>query len=59
VSDANPQQAQTLWGTSEVVEFKNADGVPLEAALYKPENFDPHRKYPLMVYIYERLTQNV
>jgi len=27
VSDANPQQAQTLWGTSEVVEFKNADGV--------------------------------
>ena len=59
VSNANPQQAQTLWGTSEVVEFKNADGVPLQAALYKPENFDPHRQYPLMVYIYERLTDRV
>jgi len=33
VSNANPQQAQILWGTSEVVEFKNADGVPLTAAL--------------------------
>ncbi|HTS28447.1 MAG TPA: prolyl oligopeptidase family serine peptidase [Bryobacteraceae bacterium] len=59
VSDVNPQKSKLLWGTSEVVEFKNADGVPLTAALYKPENFDPHRKYPMMVYIYEKLTQNV
>ena len=59
VSDANPQKAGLLWGTSEVVQFKNADGVPLQAALYKPENFDPTKKYPMMVYIYERLTQNV
>ena len=59
VSDANPQKANLLWGTSEVVQFKNADGVPLTGALYKPENFDPTKKYPMMVYIYERLTQNV
>jgi dipeptidyl aminopeptidase/acylaminoacyl peptidase len=59
VSDANPQKAHLLWGTSEVVQFKNADGVPLSGALYKPENFDPKKKYPMMVYIYEKLTQNV
>jgi dipeptidyl aminopeptidase/acylaminoacyl peptidase len=59
VSNANPQQAQINWGTSEVVSFKNADGVALSAALYKPENFDPKKKYPMMVYIYEKLTQNV
>ncbi|MBZ5623196.1 MAG: prolyl oligopeptidase family serine peptidase [Acidobacteriia bacterium] len=59
VSDVNPQKSKLLWGTSEVVEYKNADGVPLQAALYKPENFDPHKKYPMMVYIYEKLTQNV
>jgi dipeptidyl aminopeptidase/acylaminoacyl peptidase len=59
VSDANPQKAKLLWGTSEIVGFKNADGVPLTAALYKPENFDIKKKYPMMVYIYERLTQNV
>ena len=59
VSHANPQQSGLMWGTSEVVNYRNADGVPLTAALYKPENFDPKKKYPLMVYIYEKLTQNV
>ena len=59
VSDANPQKAGMLWGNSELVPYKNADGVSLQAALYKPENFDPKKKYPMMVYIYERLTQNV
>jgi dipeptidyl aminopeptidase/acylaminoacyl peptidase len=59
VSNANPQKAQLNWGTSEVVPFKNSDGVPLTAALYKPENFDAAKKYPMIVYIYEKLTQNV
>ena len=59
VSDANPQKAGLLWGNAELVPFKNADGVALQAALYKPENFDAKKKYPMMVYIYERLTQNV
>ena len=59
VSDANPQMAGLLWGPSEVVRFNNADGVPLTGALYKPANFDPRKKYPMMVYIYERMTQNV
>jgi len=59
VSNADPQKAGLLWGTSELMAYKNADGVPLTASLFKPENFDPHKKYPMMVYIYERLTQNV
>lgn len=58
-TDANPQMAKLLWGTGELIHYRNADGVPLEAALYKPENFDPSKKYPMMIYIYERLTQNV
>jgi dipeptidyl aminopeptidase/acylaminoacyl peptidase len=59
VSNANPQQARLLWGTAELIPYRNADGVALQAALYKPENFDPHKKYPMMVYLYEKLTQNV
>jgi dipeptidyl aminopeptidase/acylaminoacyl peptidase len=27
--------------------------------LYKPDNFDPAKKYPMIVYIYERLSQNL
>jgi dipeptidyl aminopeptidase/acylaminoacyl peptidase len=56
VSDANPQKADLLWGTAELVRFKNADGVPLSGILIKPEDFDPSKKYPMMVYIYEKLS---
>lgn len=59
VTDANPQQAQILWGSGELIRYRNADGVELQAALYKPENFDPTKKYPMLVYLYERLSQNV
>lgn len=59
ISNANPQQSQYTWGTPELIGFKNADGVPLQATLYKPENMTPGKKYPLMVYIYERLSQNI
>ncbi len=59
VTDANPQQKNMLWGSGELIHFRNSDGVVLEAALYKPENFDPSKKYPMMIYLYERLSQNV
>ncbi len=55
VSDANPQQADYIWGRAELIDYVNADGVTLPAILIKPEDFDPARKYPLMVYIYETL----
>ncbi|MBI5085035.1 MAG: S9 family peptidase [Acidobacteria bacterium] len=53
------QMAPFLWGTSELIGYRNTDGVALKAALYKPAAFDPKKKYPLMVYIYERLSQSV
>jgi dipeptidyl aminopeptidase/acylaminoacyl peptidase len=55
VSDANPQQSEYVWGKAELIEYTNGDGVPLPAILIKPDNFDPAKKYPLMVYIYETL----
>jgi dipeptidyl aminopeptidase/acylaminoacyl peptidase len=59
VSAANPQQSQFTWGSAELLAFKNSDGVALNAALYKPDNFDPKKKYPMLVYIYERLADQV
>jgi dienelactone hydrolase len=53
VSHANPQQAEYNWGKTELIEYTNADGKVLPAVLVKPEDFDPSKKYPLMVYIYE------
>jgi dienelactone hydrolase len=59
VSDANPQQKDLLWGSAELIHYKNLDGVNLSGMLIKPENFDRHKKYPMIVYIYERLSQNL
>jgi dipeptidyl aminopeptidase/acylaminoacyl peptidase len=54
LSNANPQMKDYLWGTVELVNWKSTDGIPLEGLLYKPENFDPKKKYPMIVYFYER-----
>ncbi len=54
LSDANPQQKNYLWGTVELVDWKSLDGQNLQGLLYKPENFDATKKYPMIVYYYER-----
>ncbi|HUX34557.1 MAG TPA: prolyl oligopeptidase family serine peptidase [Gemmatimonadaceae bacterium] len=59
ISDANPQQAEFNWGTAELVHWTSADGIPLEGILYKPENFDPSKQYPMITYYYERLSDNL
>ncbi len=54
LSDINPQQKEYLWGSAELVHWHSADGKALDGILYKPENFDPDKKYPMIVYFYER-----
>jgi dipeptidyl aminopeptidase/acylaminoacyl peptidase len=59
VSNGDAQRAAFNWGTGELVSFKNSDGVPLKGLLLKPDNFDPKKKYPMIVYIYEKLSQGL
>ena len=59
VSNGDAQRAAYNWGTAELVSFKNADGVPLKGILLKPDNFDARKKYPMIVYIYERLSEGL
>jgi dipeptidyl aminopeptidase/acylaminoacyl peptidase len=59
ISDANPQQKNYNWGSAELVRWRSADGVELKGILYKPENFDPNKKYPLIAYFYEILSNNL
>jgi dipeptidyl aminopeptidase/acylaminoacyl peptidase len=59
VSNGDAQRAAYTWGTGELVSFKNTDGVPLKGLLLKPDNFDPKKKYPMLVYIYEKLSQGL
>jgi dipeptidyl aminopeptidase/acylaminoacyl peptidase len=59
ISVANPQQSQYNWATVETVKWKAYDGQELEGLLYKPENYDPSKKYPLLFYYYELNSDNL
>jgi dipeptidyl aminopeptidase/acylaminoacyl peptidase len=58
VTDANPQQAEYRWATVELMEWRGADGTPLQGLVYQPADFDPARRYPLLVNFYERSSDN-
>jgi len=59
MSATNPFQKDYAWGHSEIVDFKSAKGRDLQGALFYPANHDPAKKYPMIVYTYELLSQNV
>lgn len=50
----NPQQAQYNWGTAELFTWKAYTGKMAEGIIYKPEDFDSKKKYPMIAYFYER-----
>ncbi|MCO5261124.1 MAG: prolyl oligopeptidase family serine peptidase [Crocinitomicaceae bacterium] len=53
ISITNPQQSDYNWATVELVSWKSYKGIDLEGLIYKPEDFDSTKKYPLLVYYYE------
>ncbi len=59
LSNINPQQADYNWMSAELFHWKSYDGKQATGILYKPENYDPKKKYPLLCYFYERLSDNL
>ncbi len=59
ISEANPQMKNYFWGTVELVNWTSLDNIPLQGLLYKPEGFDPTKKYPMIVYFYEKESDNL
>jgi dipeptidyl aminopeptidase/acylaminoacyl peptidase len=59
ISNANPQQKDYNWGTSELVTWTSLDGVELTGMLIKPTDFDPTKKYPMLVNFYERSSDDL
>jgi dipeptidyl aminopeptidase/acylaminoacyl peptidase len=50
----NSSEQLHAWSMSdsEVISWKSEDGTMIEGVLHKPQNYDPSRKYPLMVVIH-------
>lgn len=59
MTDANPQQKDYNWGTIELINWISLDGKELSGMLVKPENFDPNKKYPLLVNFYEKSSDGI
>jgi len=59
LSNANPQQDEFRWASAELIEWHSVDGIPLQGLLYKPDDFDPSQKYPMIVTFYEKDSDNL
>lgn len=54
LTDVAAQQKDYNWLSAELMRWKMFDGKMSEGLLFKPENFDPAKKYPVILYFYER-----
>ncbi|MBD0279465.1 MAG: S9 family peptidase, partial [Flavisolibacter sp.] len=59
LTQLNPQQASYNWGTAELYKWKTFNGKESTGILYKPEDFSPKKKYPMIIYFYEKLSDNL
>lgn len=59
LSAINPQQSEYNWGTAELMEWTTPKGYHAKGILYKPEDFDPNKKYPVIGYFYEKLSDGL
>lgn len=55
ISNLSPEKEYN-WLTSELINWKMLDGQSSQGILYKPENFDLHKKYPIIFHYYQRLS---
>lgn len=58
VTDFSPQQAYN-WYTNELIHWKLPSGTIAEGILYKPENFDKNKKYPVIIFSYEKCSRTL
>jgi dipeptidyl aminopeptidase/acylaminoacyl peptidase len=59
LSDLGRQIEPFNWGSSELISFNSADGVPLQGIVIKPGDYDPSKRYPVFVYYYEKFSHRL
>lgn len=59
VFDSNSHHKDYHWGYSKLISYKNSKGEKLQGALFYPANYDATKQYPMVVYIYEKLSHHV
>ncbi|MBI9062469.1 MAG: S9 family peptidase [Marinilabiliaceae bacterium] len=59
ISNTNPQQKDYKWGNIQLVDWVASDGLDHQGLLVTPENMDPNKKYPMVIYFYERCSDRM
>ncbi len=59
LSNVNPQIDEFAWGDPELIEWSSTDGTPIQGILIKPGNYEPGKKYPVLVYYYRFFTNRL
>jgi len=64
VVTTNPSFDRYAWGHTETIEYKaerasSTQGERLQGTLYYPAGYEPGKRYPMIVYIYERLSDGI
>ena len=57
VSHTNAFQSDYAWGRQVLMDYRNKRGEKLQMMLTYPANYQPGKKYPMVVYYYELLSQ--
>lgn len=52
LTSSSAQIAEWATAKSEVIQWKSKDGAIIEGVLHKPQDYDPNKKYPLLVIIH-------
>ena len=55
-TEANPQQEEYLWGRRVLIDYENKHGDRLQATLTLPAGYEKGKKYPMIVYFYEKMS---
>ena len=59
ITRTNTVQERFAWGRAELVDYKSSRGERLQGALYYPAAYEPGKKYPMVVYMYEQLSDGL
>jgi dipeptidyl aminopeptidase/acylaminoacyl peptidase len=59
VTTTNPFMGEYAWGRATTINYRSRQGVELQGSLFYPAGYEPGKRYPMVVYMYEKLSDGV